>query len=116
MPMTLGLASGLSSTAWMTAPATARAAPASKAANTRGRRTFVKIDFAASLTCPPVTHAASSAKLTDDEPTKNAAAVSTTSSAIDAMSTAANPHGRACAMRENMLRMLPTMHRLPYEA
>ena len=75
MPMMLGLASGLSSTAWMMAPATASAPPARSAASTRGRRTFTRMLFADALTSPPVAQATRSPRLTDDDPTRKAAAV-----------------------------------------
>ena len=92
MPMTLGLASGLSSTAWMMAPETASAEPAKSAASTRGKRTFTRMLFAAALTSPPVAHVTSSAKLTDDDPTKNAAAVT----AARTMTEASVAKGAAC--------------------
>ena len=83
MPMMLGLASGLSSTAWMMAPATASAPPARSAASTRGRRTFTRMLFADALTSPPVAQATRSPKLTDVDPTRNAAAVTAARTATE---------------------------------
>src|SRR5699024_1519009 len=40
MPMTLGEASGLASTVWITTPATASAAPDTRHPTVRGRRTY----------------------------------------------------------------------------
>ena len=87
MPMMLGLASGLSSTAWMIAPAAESAAPESSAASTRGSRTFTRMLFAASLTSPPDAQATRSPRLTDDDPTRNAATVTTARAAATATDT-----------------------------
>ena len=74
-PMTLGLASGLSRQAWMSAPEVARAAPDRSAASTRGTRTFSKMLRAISETSPPTSHAANSGRLTEEAPSVSAAAV-----------------------------------------
>ncbi len=73
--MTLGLASGLSRQAWMSAPEAARAAPARSAASTRGTRTFSKMLRAISETSPPTSHAVNSGRLTEEAPSVSAAAV-----------------------------------------
>ena len=52
-PMTPDEASGLSSTFWMTTPATASAAPASSAAQVRGRRVYSTIRAAAEVVSRP---------------------------------------------------------------
>ena len=78
-PMTLGLASGLSRHAWISAPEQARAAPARSAASTRGTRTFSRMLRAVAETSPPKSHAASSGRLTDEAPSVSAAAVTATS-------------------------------------
>ena len=86
--MTLGLASGLSKAAWMMVPEAARAAPASRAASTRGRRTLARMARAASVTSPPVAQAASSGRLTEEEPSIKPRAVAASSRTTAASSTA----------------------------
>ena len=87
-PMTLGLASGLSSDAWISAPEVARAAPASSAAKTRGTRTFSRMLRAVSGTSAPAAHAASSGRLTEEAPSIRPAAAATASrTAVEARTT-----------------------------
>ena len=102
-PMTLGLARGLSSAAWMSAPACASAAPARSAASTRGRRMF-QMTFAAVCSAgAPKARASTSGRPTEVEPmTMPSTAAHPSSATVATMATANRPS--ACKARPRLPR------------
>ena len=90
-PMTLELARGLSRAAWISAPACASAAPAKRAASTRGRRMF-KMTLAAVWLAPvpvPKMSSSTSASPTEVEPMTMPSTVVQASNAAAAVMAAA---------------------------
>lgn len=97
-PIMFGLARGLSSAAWMSAPACASAAPARSAASTRGRRMFQMTFAAVCSASAPKASASTSSMPTEVEPiTMPSTAVHPSSTAAATMATTNRPFAcKAC--------------------